>query len=157
MNNQHEVSIATINCRIDEVKQEFKDKFDLEVEVVFHRKNHIKDCPNLDELETCANIVLKARTGSEFPDKGIRSKSRETEVISCRHIFNYLAYSYGYKLSAVGRFMDLDHATIISSKMRAAKLMEAKDAIVMTTYRAILSEINQFMAHKLNKEGNGSV
>lgn len=157
MNNQTEVSTAQIQSRIEEVKIEFAEKYGTEIEIVLYKKDHIKESPSLEELETCANIVLKEMVGQvEYPIDGIKSKKRTLDIVTCRHVFNFLSCKTGYTLSNVGRFMGLDHATILASRFRVKQLLDSKDLFMTNIYRRIAAEVSQYMAHKLKKEGYAS-
>ncbi len=143
--------MAAVECRIDEIKSEFMQMFGLQVGVIIYNKTILKESPTLPELTNCANIVLKTMVDN-YPEGGIKNKSREREIIACRHIFNFFALNYGYTSTAVGRHLGVDHATVLASSFRVKSLIDSKDQINSDTMAAVQSEINKLLIDKISKQ-----
>lgn len=153
MTTKTEITAAAVEYRIEEVKNEFMQRYNLEVGVIIYNKEilMIEEHPTLAELEDLVNIILKSILKHDCPENGIRVKSRERIVVTCRHIFNFIALRYGYTCSSIGRFIDQDHATVLHSKMKVRDLLDSNDEIIMPIYKDVSNEINQFMHHKKSK------
>lgn len=62
------------------------------------------------------NILEAVCSVTEVIPHDILAQNRQRHISIARHLFCYLAYKhYGYCLTAIGRFLNKDHSTVINS------------------------------------------
>lgn len=151
-----QVTRGKIISYIDTVKQEFFQRFGLELECIYDTsKATIADTPNLDELKLIANTLL---SGYFLVNKeeGIESKSRQNELVVCRQLFCYLAMKYGYNAAVTARHIGFDRTTALHNYQTADRLLEVKDKILCDAYMQMMLKINALMRSKRKNQGHAA-
>lgn len=85
---------------------------------IVHKTIYEERVKYIQKLPVAANVDLPIWAEEYFKFNGItlkevKKRSRDAETISLRNRFCIAAYGQGYSYSSIGRYLGLDHATII--------------------------------------------
>jgi hypothetical protein len=108
-----------------------------------HRNNN--KILKLEELELIINQFIPEDLTKQHKIKSVKSSSRFRPLADIRHIFCHIAYSMGYKLTDIGRYLNnRDHTTVINSLKRFKELI-SYDELFLNNYETVLQNINKHM------------
>ena len=97
---------------------------------------------NLYDLETIINTYIPKNIKSFRRINSIRHKSRLRELVELKVMFSYIAHNMKYKLVEIGRYMLMDHTTIIHHLKTFKNYMEY-DPNFMNNFKKIENEIKK--------------
>lgn len=133
---------------IDAFKYKFKHMFGVIPYVSITSKNLYVGEISMRELLQITNKALEESCPTTFSD-GILSKSRLKIVVMYRQAFCKVASSLGYGCTAVGRFIDKNHATVVYSVRQVDNLLATNDLDMNTCLDNIYTKIEN---HIINHE-----
>jgi hypothetical protein len=108
-----------------------------------HRNNN--KILKLEELESIINQFIPEELTKRHKIKSVKSSSRFRPLADIRHMFCHIAYSMGYKLTDIGRYLNnRDHTTVINSLKRFKELI-SYDELFLNNYEIVLQNINKHM------------
>lgn len=82
----------------------------------------------LCEVEITTKVGLHYHKRKLVPSD-VTGYSRIRELVTIRHIFCFIAYGYGYKLTGIGNYLGRDHTTIIHALRCVSDHIKTKDAL----------------------------
>jgi hypothetical protein len=111
---------------IEEFKSEFEKKYGLGL-MIYIRNSKYVNIPSVslsDILEETDKVlftlhpskIVHCSYGKVNIQRGITTPSRIHEVVVMRQIFCYIALELGYSFTEIGRFLSMNHSTIIAAK-----------------------------------------
>jgi hypothetical protein len=111
---------------IEEFKEAFEKRYGFGLSIHMRNSTLINIPPislndvleEVDRLfyEMYPSGIVKSSYGTVHALNGIRSKTRVHEVVVMRQIFSYIALELGYAFTEIGRFLNMNHSTIIAAK-----------------------------------------
>lgn len=136
---------------IEEFKHAFEKKhgFSLAIHI---RNSKFVDVPvvGLSEILEETNRILfdlhpdgivHCSYGKVNISDGITTKTRIHEVVVMRQIFCYIALEFGYTFTEIGRFLKMNHSTIIAAKKSLESSFETNYNGAFEKYQAVKSSI----------------
>jgi hypothetical protein len=121
---------------IDKFKKTFYNKFGVYPYVTYSFDNINEMSPS--ELLKLINEDLENTYPNTFK-KGIFTKTRKKEIVLRRQIFCRITTDMGLSSSQVGKFLNIDHSTVIYSKRVVAEMLLIKDPIITNLYWHIIN------------------
>ena len=118
---------------IDNFKKNFKKKFSMNLNIESVKLPLLE----LEQLQKIINDYLKYNTN--FHD--IKQKTRHGDVIIYRHIFCKLARDMKYTWTKIGKFLNLNHASVLHGANSITKYIKIGDTNVITAYVSIITYI----------------
>jgi len=136
---------------IEEFKQEFEKKYGFSL-MIYIRNSVYKDLPSVtlnDILEETDKMlyelypskVIKSSYGKVYISNGIKTKTRIYEIMVMRHVFCYIALEFGYAYAEIGRFLGMNHSTIISAKKSLETSFKTNYKEAYDKYKAVKESI----------------
>jgi len=126
---------------IDNFKKNFKKKFSMNLNIEYTFNDEIESVKlpllELEQLQKIINNYLKYNTN--FHD--IKQKTRHGDVIIYRHIFCKLARDMKYTWTKIGKFLNLNHASVLHGANSITKYIKIGDTNVITAYVSIITYI----------------
>lgn len=81
----------------------------------------------------------------------IHVNSRRREYIDVRCVFSYIAHSFGFSYTQIGKYENnKNHTTIIHHMNKVKDLLEAKDHEMTELYTIIINELNNAYATSIS-------
>lgn len=122
--------VSKVWLKAQEEIEEFRDKFEKKYGFGLYihiRNSKLINMPPVsleDILEETNRMlydlhptrVIKSSYGIVNVPNGIKSQTRIHEVVVMRQIFCYIALEFGYGFTEIGRFLNMNHSTIIAAK-----------------------------------------
>jgi hypothetical protein len=121
---------------IDKFKKTFYNKFGVYPYVTYSFDNINEMSPS--ELLKLINEDLENTYPNTFK-KGIFTKTRKKEIVLRRQIFCRITTDMGLSSSQIGKFLNIDHSTVIYSKRVVAEMLLIKDPIITNLYWHIIN------------------
>lgn len=97
----------------------------------------------LEILESIVNQFIPGHIARRYKIDSIKNFLRKREIADIRHMFCYIAYSLGYKLTQIGGYLnDRDHTTVINSIRKCEQFIKC-DTAFSEKYQSIIKSINE--------------
>jgi hypothetical protein len=136
---------------IEEFKKKFEKKYGFGLMIYIRNSKYI-DLPPVsleDILEETNRIffdlypskIVDCSYGKVDVTEGIKTKTRIHEVLAMRHIFCYIALEFGYAYTEIGRFLGMNHSTIIAAKKSLESSFKTNYRKSYDKYKAVKASI----------------
>lgn len=136
---------------IEEFRKEFEKKYGFSL-MIYIRNSKYVDLPPvslsdiLDEADRMLfdlhpTKIISCSYGKVNVEKGIRSNTRIHEVVVIRQIFCFIALEFGYTYTEIGRFLEMNHSTIIAAKKSLESSFETNYHGALDKYKAVKASI----------------
>lgn len=136
---------------IDAFREEFEKKYGFSL-LIHIRNSRITNVPlvSLSDIleETNRHLyemhptgIIKCSYGNVRITNGIQTKTRVQQVTMMRQIFCYIAIEFGYAFTEIGRFLGMNHSTIIAAKKSITCSFETNYNNAVDKYESVKSSI----------------
>jgi len=136
---------------IEEFKNEFEKKYGFGLMIYIRNSKHL-NIPSvslsdiLDETDRMLfrlhpSKIVQCSYGKVNIGGGINTVTRIHEVVVMRQIFCYIALELGYSFSEIGRFLSMNHSTIIAAKKSLDISFKTNYNGALDKYQAVRSNI----------------
>jgi len=136
---------------IEEFKNAFEKEYGFGLTIYIRNSKYVELPPiNLGEILDETNRILFELYPSKIIDcsygkvaikDGIKSNTRIHELVVMRQIFCYIALEFGYTYTEIGRFLQMNHSTIIAAKKSLDSSFETNYRNALDKYKAVKNSI----------------
>jgi hypothetical protein len=136
---------------IEEFKNDFEHKYGFGLMIYIRNSKYINLPPiGLSDILNETNRMLfilhpskivTCSYGKVNIDQGVTTHTRIHEVVVMRQIFCYIALEFGYSFSEIGRFLNMNHSSIIAAKKSLDVSFQTNYNGASDKYQAIRSNI----------------
>ena len=141
---------------IDDFKAKFKECIGTNVIITYRvlDDNTKVDLPilSLEDLEDIINKFLKRENLDGL--RNTYSRSRKWDYVKYKHVFCKLAWDMKYTTTSIGRYLQQNHATVISGRNKCLHLLQAQDREFSEIYNEIITYIKLIYEYDGNVQNN---
>lgn len=141
--------------RIKQFKEDFQLEFGSEILIIERATKYPFPHITLQNVEDVVNYQLDKIIPDKFSN-GIRTKSRNKELISHRYCFYKIVMDMGYSCTVIKKHIGFDHATVLHGKKSITNLILSRDTKSIFNINNIYHELKERFGIDADIQSDGS-
>ena len=140
---------AEASALVTAFQERFKRLYGITPYVSYSFDMPLYDKLSIDELYNIVNKMFIENTKNTHP-MGIRQRVRDSDIIIYKHIFCKIACDMHFTTTFIGKYIGLNHASIIYIRNTINNRLETNDEKVCALYNEIKTKLISFISEKNN-------
>lgn len=103
---------------------------------------------SIAELATVVDDVMNQNMYYDGKYATILTRTRKRPVVFYRHVFCYLGLELRYSCSQIGKYLNMNHSSVIHSKKLVMNLLEVKDQEMEKIVESVKMALFEFVKSK---------
>lgn len=129
-------------------KRSFYIRFGVEPVVNYNLNMPYVGCVTIGELATIVDKVLNEHMYYDGAYASIMTRTRKRPIVFYRHVFCYIALELRYSCSHIGKYLNMNHSSVIHSKKLIMNLLEVNDEEITNIVDRVKTALSEFVKSK---------